>query len=82
MTLQQKLSEMKQQAAKRLPADTLSEMLAATDELRDSGIMNGVIKVGNLLPGFELKNQEGKAISSEKLLTKEKLVIVVFRGHW
>ena len=82
MTLKAKLDEMKAAAMQRIPAETLEQMLAATNELRDSGILDGVIKAGTKLPPFELKNQNGELIRSEDLLAKGAVVLTVFRGHW
>ncbi|MFT4562671.1 MAG: hypothetical protein ACI9BW_002418 [Gammaproteobacteria bacterium] len=82
MTLQAKLNAIKEGAAKKIPPDTLKVMLAATDDLRNSGIMDSVIKVGDKLPPFTLNNQNGTAISSETLLSNGALVLTVFRGHW
>jgi len=82
MGLQQKLSEMKRQSAEKIPSETLSEMLKATEALRDSGIMDGLVKVGSRLPPFKLKNQDGVEINSKDLLGNGHLVITIFRGHW
>ena len=57
-------------------------MGGATQELRDSGIMDGVIKVGDTLPPFSLSNANGETVSSADLLAKGALVLTVFRGHW
>ena len=55
---------------------------AATETLRASGIMDGVIKVGSRLPAFTLPNANGVAVSSADLLAQGPLVLTVFRGHW
>ena len=57
-------------------------MLAATDALRASGIMDRVIKVGARMPAFALHNQSGALIRSEDLLARGAVVLSVFRGHW
>ena len=54
----------------------------ATNELRESGIMDRTIKVGDKLPSFTLKNANGEDVSSADLLAKGTLVLTVFRGHW
>ncbi len=54
----------------------------ATDALRASGIMDGVIKVGARLPAFTLPNAHGTPVSSAALLAQGPLVLTVFRGHW
>ena len=82
MSLQAKLDEIKQGAMKRIPPDTLKAMLAATDTLRASGIMDGVIQPGTKLPPFALTNQNGEEIRSADLLARGAVVLTVFRGHW
>ena len=82
MSLKQKLDTMKRQAAENIPSKTLSEMLAATNQLRESGILNGIIKPNSLLPAFKLRNQDGIEITSNELLAEKNLVITIFRGHW
>ncbi|MDA0821254.1 MAG: hypothetical protein O3C28_02380 [Proteobacteria bacterium] len=82
MSLQTKLNAIKEGAAKKIPPDSLKVMLAATDALRKSGIMDGVIKVGDKLPPFTLNNQNGVAISSKILLSRGAVVLTIFRGHW
>ena len=80
--MKQKLDAMKRQASERIPQETLSEMLAATNQLRNSGILNGIIKPNSPLPAFRLKNQNGIEITSNELLAEKNLVITIFRGHW
>lgn len=82
MPLQEKLNAIKEGAVKQIPPDMLKVMLKATDDLRDSGIMSGVIKVGDKLPPFTLNNQKGDPVSSATLLSKGAVVLTVFRGHW
>ena len=52
------------------------------DEKRASGIMEGVIKVGDKLPDFTLSNDDGSAVSSQALLADGPLVVTIFLGHW
>jgi peroxiredoxin len=44
--------------------------------------MDGVIKVGDRLPDFALKNSHGQEVQSADLLVKGPLVLTVFRGSW
>ena len=82
MGLQAKLQEMREASAQRIPPDTLKIMHSATRQLRDSGIMDGVIKSGDSLPPFALANARGVEVKSDDLLPHGPLVLTVFRGHW
>jgi len=52
----------------------------ATTDLRRPGILVGVPKVGNPLPGFSLKNAQGVEIHSPNLLSQSAVVLTVFLG--
>jgi len=80
--LAEKLNEIKEGALKMIPPDRLKIMLRATKDLRESGIMDGVLKVGDRLPDFELKNSEGEIVRSIDLLIRGAVVLTVFRGSW
>jgi len=71
MTLGERLDAIRQGADKRIPPDK-----------RASGIMDRVIKVGDPLPGFALKNAFGQEVRSSELLAKGPVVLTVFRGSW
>lgn len=82
MSLTEKLAEISQQSAKRIPADTAAVMARATNDLRTSGILDGVIKIGQEMPGFTLLNQSGTPTSSALLHKDGPLVLSIFRGSW
>ncbi|MEN4762207.1 peroxiredoxin-like family protein [Chryseobacterium sp. C39-AII1] len=50
--------------------------------LRNSGALDKVLKKGDAAPEFDLKNQNGKIISSSELLKKGSLVVSFYRGSW
>ncbi len=82
MTLKEKIMEYKKEAVQRIPAEAMSMMQAATQQLKDSGIMNNVLKNGESMPSFELTNSRGELIGSSDLLKKGPLVILFYRGVW
>jgi len=53
-----------------------------TDELRQSGLQDRALKVGDTAPSFELHNQDDVLVRSSDLLARGPLVITFFRGHW
>lgn len=82
MSLKDKLDEIRSGGMKMIPADKLAVMQKATADLRASGIVDKVIKVGSALPAFELTNMRGALVSSRDLLGRGAIVLSVFRGHW
>ena len=82
MSLGAKLDEIRNGAMKMIPADKLAVMTRATADLRASGILDGVIKVGTPLPPFALTNMHGVTVTSGELLKRGAVVLSVFRGHW
>jgi hypothetical protein len=82
MSLADKLAAIAAGGAKKMPKEWQAVIANSLDELRGSGIMDGVIKVGDKLPAFTLPNDDGSMVSSDTLLADGPLVLTVFRGHW
>ena len=82
MSLAEKLTTIRAGGVKNIPKDWQTVMGRSMDELRASGIMEGVIKVGDKLPDFTLNDDDGSAVSSHALLADGPLVVTIFRGHW
>jgi hypothetical protein len=82
MSLKETLDQIRTSAGARIPADKLAAMAAATTRLRESGILDGVVRVGSPLPPFALANADGDIVRSSQLLDRGAVVLTVFRGHW
>ena len=82
MSLAERLDAIREAGAKRIPAEKRAVMGAATQALRDSGIADDFIKVGDSLPAFALDNAHGQVVRSADLLNRSAVVLTVFRGHW
>jgi len=82
MSLAERLDAIREAGAKRVPAEKRAVMGAATQALRDAGISDGFIKVGDSLPEFALDNAHGQVVRSADLLNRSVVVLTVFRGHW
>jgi hypothetical protein len=82
MALVDTLRGMREASAKRIPADKAAIMHRSTKELRASGIMDRVIKVGDKLPPLALPNAYGQEVRSADLLAKGPLILTFFRGSW
>jgi hypothetical protein len=82
MSLKLKLDEQKKNFEKMAPDDALVIMHRATDELRDSGIMDRVLKIGDRAPEFNLLYFGGQDVTSSQLLASGPLVLTFYRGKW
>ncbi|MBT4938607.1 MAG: hypothetical protein HN731_13345 [Rhodospirillaceae bacterium] len=82
MSLEESLAKLREASAGKIPEEIRMKMGAATQALRESGIMDGIIKVGDTLPAFNLPNSKGEMVSSADLLAKGNLVVTIYRGHW
>ena len=82
MTLAERLDTIRAGAEKRIPPDRLAIMHRATEDLRRSGILDGVAKSGARLPPFALQTAGGTTVRSAELLANGALVLTVFRGSW
>jgi len=82
MSLADQLDAIRAGAAKRVPPEQRAIMAEATNALRESGILDGVPKVGDPLPDFELRSAEGEGVRSRELLARGPLVLTFFRGVW
>ena len=82
MSLHENIAGLKSQIEQKLPATTRAIMDQATSNLKSSGIMDGVVKVGEALPTFTLPNQDGVPFNLERILVDGPLVVSIFRGAW
>ena len=82
MALQEKLDKLKASFEAKAPKDTLEIMHRARDDLRSSGIMQKMLKIGDKAPEFDLKNAENNMIRSTDLLSSGPLILSFYRGRW
>jgi len=82
MSLADKLAATRAASATRIPPEKAAIMHRATDDLRRSGIMDRIVKVGSPAPAFSLANHDGSRVASAELLARGPLVVSFFRGSW
>lgn len=82
MGLQEKLNQLKTGFEAKAPKEVVEIMHGSTQDLRDSGIMEGVLKIGDTAPDFELKNADEKMVRLKELLSFGPLVLCFYRGKW
>jgi len=82
MTLQDKLNNLKANFEKSAPKEAVEIMHRATSDLSNSGIMDGIVKIGDTAPEFELKDNDEKVIRLRDFLAKGPVVLSFYRGKW
>ena len=82
MSLEDKLDKLKEGFKTKAPQDAQEIMHRATEDLKNSGIMDHVVKVGDKAPDFTLKNTEGQDVSLSTLLDDGPVVLTFYRGKW
>ena len=82
MSLEEKLAAIRETAKTRMPPEVRAIMHKSTDDLRASGIMGGVAKVGAAAPDFSLPNATGQPVSIAGLRARGPVVLSFYRGRW
>ena len=82
MLLQEKLDAVGASLAKEAPQEFLAAFHRLVENLRASGIMDGVPKVGDNAPQFTLPSYEGHAVSLADLSARGPIIISFYRGRW
>ncbi|MGC8480078.1 MAG: peroxiredoxin-like family protein [Acidimicrobiales bacterium] len=80
--LEEALRERYEASRSRTPEDRRAIMDSATDQLRESGLADRAINVGQVAPTFALPNAAGKIVDSADLLVRGPLVVSFYRGGW
>ena len=82
MNLKQRLEALRKASETKIPEQAREIMHRATEDLRKSGILSRIVRVGARMPAFDLANHDGRRVSSEDLLAGGPLVLSFFRGSW
>lgn len=82
MKLQEQMDGFKQNFVEQVPEQTLETMARSGEKLRDSGIADRTVKVGNKAPDFSLFNTSKSEVGLSTLLANGPVVLSFFRGKW
>jgi peroxiredoxin len=75
-------AERKQLIARYVPPETQAIHAQAVANLKQRHLAANVLPVGAKPPSFELRDHDGKIVSSSSLLDKGRLVLCFIRGRW
>lgn len=82
MSLQARLDRIREGFEKQAPPEVLEIMHGATDGLRTSGIMDGVVGEGQRAPEFTLEDSQRRPAALVDALFRGPVVLTFFRGDW
>lgn len=82
MTLNEQLQAIKDGSRTRIPAERRQIMERAVEDLRQSGAVDRVVKVGERAPDFTLPSAAGREVTLSDLLARGPVVLSFFRGRW
>ncbi len=82
MSLEERLAAIREMAKTRQPPEVRAVMQQAIEDLRTSGIMDRVAKVGAPVPDFALPNVAGQPVSLASLRARGPVVLSFYRGRW
>jgi hypothetical protein len=82
MTLKEQLERHRAASRQRMAPDVQETLHRATEALRESGIMAGVLRAGSRAPDFTLPNALGAPVSLAELRARGPVVLSFFRGKW
>ena len=82
MTLQARLDAMREASKARIPGEAQVVMQRSLDELRASGIMERIARVGQEAPDFTLPNASGQSVRLVDLVARGPVVLSFYRGRW
>jgi hypothetical protein len=82
MGLQDKLDEYKKSFLDKAPPEAVKVMQRATEDLKNSGILDKVLKAGESVPEFSLPDENGNLVELKGLLAQGPVVISFYRGVW
>jgi hypothetical protein len=82
MKLQERLDAFKKSFEAKAPKDVLDTMHRATEDLRNPGILERTVKVGDKAPVFSLRNTNGQGVTLTQLISRGLVVLSFYRGRW
>lgn len=82
MKLQEQMDAFKKNFVAQVPEQALEIMARSGEKLRDSGIAQQAVKIGDRAPNFSLSNTLETQVSLSELLKNGPVVLSFFRGRW
>jgi hypothetical protein len=82
MSLAEKLDSLREASKARIPPETRAVMERSVADLRASGIMQRIARVGQPAPEFSLPSAGGAPVRLADLRARGPVVLSFYRGRW
>lgn len=82
MSLQEQLEQLTTKLRALVPAEKLTTIERAVEQLKSSDLSGRALKPGDRAPEFELPDGDGMLWRSADLLRSGPLIVVFYRGRW
>ena len=80
--LKEQLESIKAKSADKITAEVSASMKEGFETLKQRGVLDEPLKVGDTAPSFSLPNAKGDIVHLQDFLAKGPLVILFYRGKW
>jgi peroxiredoxin len=80
--VKKELDEFREQISKKAPPERIRAYAQGIEEVRNAGVVEKALKVGDRAPDFELANASGKKIKLWELTARGPVVLTWYRGGW
>lgn len=81
-TLQTRLDEQRRVSAEKRPPEVTTTIGRAIEGLRESGIADRALRVGDRAPDFTLPSVHGEQVALSDLLARGPVALAFYRGGW
>lgn len=82
LSIREQSEQLQAVSAAQLPADVVEVFSRSSQRLHAGGVPAGVVKPGDTLESFTLRNAEGKPVRLADLVATGPAVVVFYRGGW
>ena len=82
LSIREQSEQLQAVSAAQLPADVVEVFSRSSQRLHAGGVPAGVVRPGDTLESFTLRNAAGKPVRLEDLVAAGPAVVVFYRGGW
>ena len=82
MALEERLEAIRAMSKTRIPPEAQAVMQRSIADVRASGIMGRIARVGQKAPEFTLPDASGREVRLADLVARGPLVLSFYRGRW